>query len=601
MDRYKARSEKIIFLCISIIVWLYLWLRAYYVQPIYDEIATFFHYIHTGDFLPFLSHPDANNHLLNSFLTWLCYRMFGTDELDLRLPNLLLFILYAVYTFRLASELRNRWLRWSLIIALLFVHSLLEFFAMTRGYGMSMAFTLAGCYHLFKFFRSGSHRQYLLTALFMFLAVCANLNLLYTYLIILIITTFYLLTSIKRNSPLSSLLSPLSFLLPALFFILFLLQMKQQGLLYYGSTDGFWEVSAQSLVKMLFGGNPVILYYTAFLFITALALWLILVLKQRKFSSFSNEGFVFFYLVIGNILAALLGNLLMGINYHEARTALYLYPLLILGVVFILDEFLITHRSNYLIIMVLPFLLIPAHFILHVNLSGVSIENERVPERFLLKVKEHTGAQMYPATIGGYRGREMQWAWLNYQNGGNMGMVQSSDYPGDLAGFQIIDINIRPDLRYTYDSLDFDKQTGFYLLQKKFPPALMQIARFPVDSLTDWTQQEYQMLGQLETDTLAGKSLYAGYRFSLISRHNPLKAWVVFCVFDKDRNTLCYERIPLDWLRDTWDDPEDPFINGLYISNIPENASKFVTYIWNIEKEPFRTEGGSCCFFELKE
>jgi hypothetical protein len=34
----------------------------------HDEVATFYYYIQSESFLPFLSHVDANGHFLNSFL-----------------------------------------------------------------------------------------------------------------------------------------------------------------------------------------------------------------------------------------------------------------------------------------------------------------------------------------------------------------------------------------------------------------------------------------------------------------------------------------------------------------------------------------------------
>ncbi|HNS46120.1 MAG TPA: hypothetical protein PKH94_02665, partial [Bacteroidales bacterium] len=66
-----AKWEKILFVAFGLLLWIYVWLRAIQVPLIYDEIATFFHYIHSSSFLPFRSHLDANNHLLNSALTWI--------------------------------------------------------------------------------------------------------------------------------------------------------------------------------------------------------------------------------------------------------------------------------------------------------------------------------------------------------------------------------------------------------------------------------------------------------------------------------------------------------------------------------------------------
>jgi hypothetical protein len=58
------------------LIWLYLWLRAFYVPLIYDEIATFYGYVHVGKFIPFYAHWDANNHIINSLLSSILFIKF---------------------------------------------------------------------------------------------------------------------------------------------------------------------------------------------------------------------------------------------------------------------------------------------------------------------------------------------------------------------------------------------------------------------------------------------------------------------------------------------------------------------------------------------
>jgi len=53
---------------IAFAIGIYLILRAVFIPLVHDEAATFFHYIHSFDFVPFIAHWDANNHILNSAL-----------------------------------------------------------------------------------------------------------------------------------------------------------------------------------------------------------------------------------------------------------------------------------------------------------------------------------------------------------------------------------------------------------------------------------------------------------------------------------------------------------------------------------------------------
>ena len=85
---FKIDTESIIAFSISLCIFIYLIIRSIYVPLIHDEAATFFHYIQSSSFIPFHSLNDANNHFLNSLLTYISYTLFGDSEFALRLPNL---------------------------------------------------------------------------------------------------------------------------------------------------------------------------------------------------------------------------------------------------------------------------------------------------------------------------------------------------------------------------------------------------------------------------------------------------------------------------------------------------------------------------------
>src|SRR4051794_13292108 len=76
-------------------------LRCYFVPFAHDEVATFNFFIQPGKFLPFLAHIDAANHFLMSATAWVCFKLFGSSTLALRLPCIMGFVLlcYAVHRF----------------------------------------------------------------------------------------------------------------------------------------------------------------------------------------------------------------------------------------------------------------------------------------------------------------------------------------------------------------------------------------------------------------------------------------------------------------------------------------------------------------------
>jgi hypothetical protein len=649
----KRKSETILFWSIALLLWIYSWARAICVPLIYDEIATFFHYIHTNSWIPFRSHPDANNHLLNSALTWISYQLLGSSPLALRLPNILTFPLYALFVFRFGRQIHLPLLRWILILTLLFAHHFLEFFSLTRGYGMSMAFLMGSCWYLKCLIFRFSTKDYSLALLFGLLALGSNLNLTYTFIVVQAVSVIVYIQYIRNQkfqipksksqtnsksqdpkskkiqtpkfqiylphpasrlphsasssspplSHLSSLLSPLSFLLlgllPTAFFTTYLFYLKDQGALYYGSSEGLIKTSFLSLSGLLFeNGQMVFFWYACILVCMALGFYIFWNISRRTSSQWFSYHYLFLYLFAGNIIGAVMAHWIFGINYHEARTALYFYPLFIGTVIFIADSAIYKTNKRWILPLMLPLLVIPVTFSMNVNLSHVSFENERIHDRFYQRIQSDHPVNGYPPTIGGYRGREMQWAYLNFRHGGTAGIVQYSDYPGILADYQIADIIENPSWRDMYDSLDYDHQTGFYLLKRKTPAARIPISSFMISNVS--TSEEYISFGQGAADTLRGKQLYAGYRLSIKSPVKPLRAWIVFTAFDKDRKTLCYERIPLDWLRTEWKGENDDLVTGIFIPPIPDQADRFVTYLWNIDKKPLEILHGTLELFVLK-
>lgn len=608
MKDFRISSRQVlIFLTLSSLVWIYIWLRAIFTPLIYDEIATFFHYIHTHNFLPFRSHLDANNHLLNSALTWICYELLGSSPLSLRLPNVLSFPLFAWFTFRFARHIVHPWLRWVFILSLLFAHNFLEFFALSRGYGISMAFLMASCWYLYTMQQRLSLKKYALALLFGILATAANLNLIFTQIIIVIIPAFWIAKGKFRDhttSPFAvrySLFTILMGLVPAALFILYLLQLKTHGLLYYGSTDGWFQASLHSLSEMLFGHQTLIIpIYAVMMLAAMIAAYFYLSYTSPRPHKWFDHRYLFLFLISGNLAAGWLAHVFFNINYHEARTALYYFPLFIGSVTFVADELMTrTGRTGY-VIPILPIMLIPLHFLLSLNLSQASIENERIPNRFYHQVVSDPRPEGYPATIGGYRGREMQWAYLNFRNGGQAAPLQSADYPGSLADYQIVDIRENPDMIRTYDSVDYDPVTQFFLLKRKIRLERSLLADFQVVP-SEKTTKEYIQLGQGNTDTLTGRSLYAGYCLSLYSAEKPLRAWIVFTIFDRNRQALRYERIPLDWLKTEWKGRKNELMNGFYLHQLPDDAYTYITYLWNIEKVPLQINDGICELYLMEE
>src|SRR5690242_15215461 len=87
-------SIKNIYFISAFCLFVYLILRAAFVPPVHDEGSTFMHYIQRDEWQPFKAHWDANNHILNSFLSAQFFKIFGQGLIPLRLASLLFFPLF---------------------------------------------------------------------------------------------------------------------------------------------------------------------------------------------------------------------------------------------------------------------------------------------------------------------------------------------------------------------------------------------------------------------------------------------------------------------------------------------------------------------------
>jgi hypothetical protein len=136
----------IFFLITSVISFIVIALRSWLVPFNHDETATFFMYVQSGNYMPFYSIADANNHVLNSFLSNVCFHLFGSSPFSLRLPNLLGFIILVYATYKISKSLRLIGSKVFLTMALLFSFHWLSFYSTCRGYGVSMALLTLSSY-----------------------------------------------------------------------------------------------------------------------------------------------------------------------------------------------------------------------------------------------------------------------------------------------------------------------------------------------------------------------------------------------------------------------------------------------------------------------
>lgn len=129
------RFRQILYTVVSVALLVYVVLRGALLSITIDEARSY--YILKGWDQDVLG---SNNHFLNTQLMKFVDHFIGNQEWMLRLPNLILFVIYLIAVWIIIRKAGDIGSFIFGLIALLALPFQLEFFALARGYGMSMGF-----------------------------------------------------------------------------------------------------------------------------------------------------------------------------------------------------------------------------------------------------------------------------------------------------------------------------------------------------------------------------------------------------------------------------------------------------------------------------
>jgi len=246
-----TRSVPFLFI-FSCLLFAYVAVRAWLVPITWDEAHNYLEFTRKGILLP--SHfwlMAANNHYLNSWLTYLTTGVLGVSELTLRLPTLTAYVLFLYYTSRLCNELSSPLLRVSAFVVLNGNPYVLDFFSLSRGYGIACGLLAGSLWYLYRFLQRDLEVRYSRASLgFGVLAVTAHLTLIH---FLISLTVVVVLTTTLFAPAGSPVLGRLSYALKVnavgvavvgLFLAVaaFVIRgLRNADAFFYGGTTGFWE------------------------------------------------------------------------------------------------------------------------------------------------------------------------------------------------------------------------------------------------------------------------------------------------------------------------------------------------------------------------
>lgn len=357
-------------------------LRALFVEPLFDELATLYWYIQTG-YLPGRGATmDANNHILNSLISNGFFRLFGDHFLVYRLFALSTF---PVYYFACRKFLLNSLSTFSLpiFLALICVHWIFDYFSFSRGYGPSLAFLMLAFCFIHKWLTSFKTRYFIALIVSFIAALLCNLSLLIPLFILLCYLIFVSFVRLKEISTkqlfgfwISTLLF-LTFLVPVYIYIH---KLKKAGALWWGSTEGLWEVTGKSLSKtVLFSEADSWKYVFGILLLLLTGIFIRNWAKSGLKANSTDPAFWTAGLLIITLFAFVILANFMQVNYPMDRVGMYLVPLFILSFGLSLQKIRVAKWS------ILLLLWFPLSFVFKMNLDTSVFSPEDRIHRYLTR------------------------------------------------------------------------------------------------------------------------------------------------------------------------------------------------------------------------
>ncbi len=283
---------------------------------------------------------DANNHLLNTVLIKILFKIFPDTLFIARFPNLIAAIFFIIFSYKICSNCLNSKNGIFCYLLLLINPFLLDYFSQARGYGLALGFQMGSIYYLLKYIENATPRNIIKMLSFSLLSVLSVFVMINFFIAGICIIVFISILNNKKypyKKPLF--VSSIYIIVLAVTIYIPALQLIENHCLYYGGRTNFYQDTLLSLTQFtLYHPSmnhfvPKILNIFTIIFIGAL---FISFFKKQKIISSKNIITCLLFLCI---IAIILQFYLFKTLYVLDRAALYFYPLIVLTLMFSINDF----------------------------------------------------------------------------------------------------------------------------------------------------------------------------------------------------------------------------------------------------------------------
>lgn len=318
--------------------------------------------------------PVPNNHILNTLMIKFNQWVFGENLFFARLHNVLSGLLYILFSYKILERLKlDSWVKFLGFVLLVLQPFLLDFFSVTRGYGLSISFMMMSFYFFIKRLESYNTFDLIISWIFLSLGVYANFTLLNVYVpfyFLLIGHSFYK----TRPQFIKEFLSITSIGLCLLgLSIVPLYKMVSTSQFVYWGNSGFLKDTWYPLVKsMRIGVN----YFniSSHAFGNFLIILLVITFSIALYIAVKNKmNFTYLKYALLLVLSVLVYNNIqfywIEVPFLNPRTALFFVPLISIAFILSVDVLV-----RYYYKLAIPFVNIVTSVLIFHFLSGFKVD-----------------------------------------------------------------------------------------------------------------------------------------------------------------------------------------------------------------------------------
>ena len=353
-NRYHAFLISIIL--IGMVLFFYVFTKVGVSSFTHDESYTYLNYPHDS-FTEIISFSNwfTNNHILNTLFIKYSEKLFGNSELALRLPNLILLLVYMFYSYRLFID-KNHLLGIAMFLLLGTNVLLMDLFGLARGYGLSFGFMLMSMYHFMEYLKGRKTLHIILFHLAALLASLSSFTLLTFYAAMLLVynVLLYIDVRIMKSEKFRFFQLNKVHLIPLLLVFVILYEPLRRLLTYndlnFGGKQGFYADTVSELIFNTFHYTPIspsVLLILQIIFTLIILISFVIIVRsviQRK-REFFNQ---YIGLIISNFLLIILSviiilqHIILKTDYPIGRFSVFLFPLFIIHLGFFIHYLIVT-------------------------------------------------------------------------------------------------------------------------------------------------------------------------------------------------------------------------------------------------------------------